>query len=358
MSDATSTNTGPVRFGIVLLPNFTLTAFSGFVDMLRLASDEGDQSRPDRCHWQIIGETLSPIRASCGVRMSAWTTFEEAEDVDYVVVVGGLLHSGSETSRATLDYLRRMADAGKTLVGVCTGTFALMRAGLMDKHRTCVSWFHYWDFLEQFPEADPDYLVADRLFVMDRRRITCSGGRSSIDVAAAILSRHINASAIQKALRILQVDDPQTWNAPQAHPPSLSSQTHPKVRRAILLMEQQMCPAISMEELAKKLDMSMRQLERAFKTETGMGPQAYAKLVRIRFAAWLLCNSEKTISNIATLCGFADASHMGRDFRAAFGATPTQYRETKKDVAPDGMRELLGDCADMKEVFPERQEFH
>ncbi|HKR40532.1 MAG TPA: GlxA family transcriptional regulator [Paraburkholderia sp.] len=358
MRDATPANAAPVRFGIVLLPNFTLTAFSGFVDMLRLASDEGDQSRPERCHWQIVGETLAPIRASCGVRMSAWATFDEAEDFDYVVVVGGLLHAGTETSRATLDYLRRMADAGKVLVGMCTGAFALMRAGLMEKHRTCVSWFHYWDFLEQFPEADPDYLVADRLFVMDRRRITCSGGRSSIDVAAAILSRHVDASIVQKALRILQVDDPQTWNAPQAHPPSLSSQTHPKVRRAILLMEQHMCPAITIEELAKKLDMSIRHLERTFKAETGMGPQAYAKLTRIRLAGWLLCNSDKSISTIAVVCGFADASHMGRDFRAAFGTTPARYREAKKDTAPNGLRELLGDRADMKEVFPERREFH
>lgn len=358
MRDSNSTAGTPIRFGIVLLPNFTLTAFSGFVDVLRLASDEGDHSRPDRCDWQIVGESLNPIRASCGVRMSPWVTFDEAQEFDYVVVVGGLLHSGTETSRATLDYLRRVAEAGKTLVGVCTGTFALMRAGLMGKHRTCVSWFHYWDFLEQFPHTDPDHLVADRLFVMDGRRITCSGGRSSIDVAAAILGRHMEVSVVQKALRILQVDDQHTWNAPQAHPPSLSSQTHPKVRRAILLMEQHMSPAISIEDLAKKLDVSIRQLERLFKTETGMAPQAYARQIRMRFAAWLLCNSDKTVANIANACGFADASHMGREFRVAFGTTPTQYRLTKENQTPAGMRVLLGDCADTKEVFPERLEFH
>jgi transcriptional regulator GlxA family with amidase domain len=288
--------------------------------------------------------------------MSAWTTYDEADDFDYVVVVGGLLHSGTEPSRATLDYLRRVASAGKTLVGVCTGSFALTRAGLMNNHRTCVSWFHYWDFLEQFPEADPDRLVADRLFVMDGRRVTCSGGRSSIDVAAAILSRHIDTSLIQKALRILQVDAPNSWNAPQAHSPSMSAHTHPKVRRAILLMEQHMSPAIGMEELAKKLDLSIRHLERLFKSETGMGPQAYAKLTRIRFAAWLLCNSDKSVSNVANICGFADASHMGREFRVVFGASPSQYRQEKAHQAPANMRELLGDCADMNELFPERAE--
>ena len=83
-----------------------------------------------------------------------------------------------------------------------------MRAGVLDGHRVCVSWFHYWDFLEQFPQADANLLVADRLYVEDRRRITCSGGRASIDVGAAILARHVPPAAVQKALRILQVDEP------------------------------------------------------------------------------------------------------------------------------------------------------
>ena len=350
--------TEPVRFGIILLPDFTLTAFSGFVDMRRLASDEGDQSRPHRCSWQIVGEALSPVRASCGVKMSAWVTFDDAEDFDYVVVVGGLLHPHTKVSKVALAYLRRMADMGKTLVGLCTGTFALMHAGLMQNHRTCISWFHYWDFLEQFPEADPNRLVADRLFVIDGRRITSSGGRSSIDVAAAILGRHMEASIVQKALRILQVDEQHTWNAAQAHPPSLSLRTHPMVRRAVLLMEQHISPAMGTRELAKKLGISVRHLERLFKIETGMGPQAYAKFIRTCFAAWLLRNSDKSVVNIANTCGFADASHMGRGFRLTFGATPKQYRLGKVEEATARIGELPGDYVDLKEIFPKRLEFH
>ena len=85
-----------IRFGIVLLPNFTLTAFSGFVDMLRLSADDGDYSKPVRCAWSVIGETLAPVRASCGIQITPWETFDGAEPFDYVVVVGGLLHSGPQ----------------------------------------------------------------------------------------------------------------------------------------------------------------------------------------------------------------------------------------------------------------------
>jgi len=337
-----------IRFGIVLLPNFTLTAFSGFVDMLRLSADEGDYSKPVRCSWSVIGETLAPVRASCGIQVTPWETFDSCGPFDYVVVVGGLLHSGPQASDATLRFIREAARGDATLVGICTGVFALMRAGVLDGHRICVSWFHYWDFIERFPAVNEESLVADRLFVIDRRRITCSGGRASIDVAAAILLRHFETATVQKALRILLVDDMQKGNAPQPHPPGLAPATHPKVKRAILLMEQHVGRSLTLDELAHKLDLSTRQLERLFKAETGKAPQAYAKQVRLRTAAWLLTSSDKTVADIASSCGFSDASHLGREFRKQFGLPPMMYREQRGTAAE------AESGADYDETFPGR----
>jgi transcriptional regulator GlxA family with amidase domain len=316
----------PVRFGIVLLPNFTLTAFSGFVDLLRLAGDEGDLSRPVRCAWSILGESLIPVRASCGIQVTPWTTFEEAGQLDYVVVVGGLLHSGSSASRATLQFIRDSSETSATLVGMCTGAFALMQAEVMTGYRLCVSWFHYWDFIERFPQADERNLVADRLFVIDRRRITCSGGRASIDVAAAILLRHFDATIVRKALRILLVDDADKGNAPQPAPPGLRPATHPKVKRAILLMEQHIGQPLSLGELAHRLEMSVRQLERLFNSEMDTTPLTYGRQLRLRTAAWLLTSSDRTVTEIASSCGFSDASHFGREFKKEYGEAPNAFR--------------------------------
>ena len=316
----------PVTFGIVLLPNFTLTAFSGFVDLLRLASDEGDFSKPVRCAWTVVGESLTPVRASCGIQIQPWQTFDDAGSFDYVVVIGGLLHSGPGASDATLRFVRHAAATASTLVGICTGVFALSRAGVMDGYRVCVNWFHYWDYVARFPGVDESLLVADRLFVIDRRRISCSGGRASIDVAAAILQRHIDAATVQKALRILLVEDAQRASAPQPHPPGTKPVTHPRVKRVVHLMEQHIGRPLSLEELADRVDMSVRHLQRLFKTQTGETPLAYARRMRIRTAAWLLTDSDRTVAEIAAICGFADASHLGREFRKEFGLAPNAYR--------------------------------
>ncbi|MBN3846201.1 GlxA family transcriptional regulator [Paraburkholderia sp. Ac-20342] len=326
----------PLRFGIVLLPNFTLTAFSGFVDLLRLAGDDGDMSRPVRCSWTIIGETLVPIRASCGIQVTPWATYEEAGAFDYLVVVGGLLHSGPSASDATLRFIRENAARPTTLVGICTGAFSLARAGVMDGYRICVSWFHYWDFVERFPSIPESSLIADRLFVMDRRRITCSGGRASIDVAAAILLRHFDASIVQKAQRILIVDEAQKGNAPQPYPAGLAPTTHPQVRRAILIMEQHVGHPLPLADIAHRVDLSVRQLERLFAAETGKSPHAYGRQLRVRMAAWMLTSSDRSVTEIAASCGFSDASHLGREFRKEYGETPHAYRVARSQgLTPD-----------------------
>ncbi len=350
LSCADTTAAKPIWFGIILLPNFTLTAFSGLVDMLRLASDEGDNSRPVRCCWSLIGDAKRPVRASCGIETTPWEDLGDPARFDYVVVVGGLLRKGSEPSQATLDFIQAVGKTKTTLVGICTGTFALMRAGALTRHRICVSWFHYWDFLEQFPHVDHTRLVADRLFVMDDRRITCSGGRASIDVAAAILKRHVDLSTVQKALRILLVDRADTMNSPQPHPPGLEPSAHPMVKRAMLLMEQHVSKTLTLEEMAKKLNVSSRQFERVFKADTGRTPQAFARAMRLRVAAWTLLNTDKSISAVSSDCGFSDASHMGREFRQIYAVSPSVFRREKRMAGLDDVN--------YQEIFPNRTEFY
>lgn len=345
----------PVRFGFILLPHFTLTAFSGMLDVLRLASDEGDYSRPVRCAWQVIDETLAPVRSSSGIQVVPSELLGDPSRFDYVVVVGGLLQR-PPVSPAVLEFIREAGRKDVHLVGLCTGVFTLMQAGVMEGHRICISWFHYWDFLERFPSMDPAQVVADRLYVFDRRRITCSGGRASIDVAAEILRRHVDQSIVQKALRILQVEDAGRANAAQPLPPGIRPTTHPAVRRAVLLMEQHVGRALSLDELAGRLGISVRHLERLFKESTGHSPQAYARGMRLRLAAWMLTHTKKTIAAIASECGFSDASHLGREFRASFQVPPSAWRDRAQ--LPDALLPAPDPLPDyVSEVFPGRSEF-
>ena len=84
-----------LRVGFLLADRFTLSAFANFVDVLRLAADEADRSRPILCDWTVLSDDMNPIRSSCGVKVQPDTRLDRAGTYDYLVVVGGLIREAS-----------------------------------------------------------------------------------------------------------------------------------------------------------------------------------------------------------------------------------------------------------------------
>ncbi|BCJ39447.1 hypothetical protein GCM10010168_63050 [Actinoplanes ianthinogenes] len=82
-----------------------------------------------------------------------------------------------------------------------------------------------------------------------------------------------------------------------------------------------------LRELAGRFGMTRETLIRRFARETGMTPHAYRVVTRLNEARSLL-RAGVAPAEVAARAGFADQSHLGRQFRAAFGATPGDYRIT------------------------------
>lgn len=132
-----------LQVGFILADRFTLSAFANFVDVLRLAADDADKSRPILCEWSVLSDDMAPIRSSCGVRVQPDTRLRHAGRFDYLVVVGGLIGDDVALDAGMMDYLQVAAGSGTALVGLCTGVFILQQAGLLKGYRACVSWFHH-----------------------------------------------------------------------------------------------------------------------------------------------------------------------------------------------------------------------
>jgi transcriptional regulator GlxA family with amidase domain len=328
--------------GFILADDFTLSAFSLFVDHLRLAADEGDRSRQILCRWVVMGSREEAVRASCGIAVARTSPFVDPRGLDYVVVVGGLLSAGAQVDAATIAYLEKAAAAGVTLVGVCTGSFVLARAGLMTGRRCCVSWYHRQDFLAAFPHHVP---VADRLFVDEGDRITCSGGGGVSDLATLLVELHLGRAVAQKTRHVLLLDRPRAGSEAQPHPPVADTDgvRDERVRRALLLMEQNLADPLPVAAIAEKLRLSTRQLERLFQAVMGERPGAFYRELRLRYARFLLETTDRTITDIALESGFADCAHFSRQFKALHGFTPTGSRGGRRRVAdPAAQARLAG----------------
>ncbi|MDR5868041.1 GlxA family transcriptional regulator [Halomonas koreensis] len=325
-----SPQTPPLSVGFVLLHRFTMMPFAAFVDCLRLAADEGDRSRQLRCHWVFMTSAGRDAMSSCGAAVTPCAPFRDPAEFDYIVVIGGVQDEHAAADEAALGYLRRVARAGVPLVGVCTGVFALIQAGLMTGRRCCVSWYHHGDLTRRFPDIEP---VAEGLFVDDGDRLTCAGGIASADLAAHLVERHLGKAWAMKSLHIMLIDEARPGSHPQPQPVLFDKVEDRLVRRAIGIIEQHLGQAIPMDELARRVGTSRRNIERRFREELGIGPQKFARDLRLRYGLWLLHYTAKSVTEIGERCGFADTAHFSRHFREAFGATPTAVRKAAGEGA-------------------------
>lgn len=322
-----------LNVGFVLVQRFTLVAFAAFVDALRLAADDGDRSRQNDCTWTLVGRPGQAIRASCGFGLTPTEPYGDPERYDYIVVVGGLLHGGQQVPDEAISFLRRAAAARKPLIGLCTGSFVLARAGLLKGYRACVSWFHQAEFARDFPEID---MVSDQMFVIDRDRMTCAGGTSVIHLAAYLVEHHLGRARANKSLRIMIEDTPLPAQTPQ--PPAMCDieVPDPLVKRAVLLIEQTLDTPKSVDWLADRVAVGVRQLERRFRSAVGLSPRDFALRLRLTHARWLVEHTARPMTAIALECGFTDASHFTRRFHRMHGTAPTALRLSSRQGSEPG----------------------
>lgn len=332
--------------GVILLPEFTLTTFAGFIDALRLASDELDRSRQVDCHWSIIAPNDKPVRSSCGAAIIPWELFPPVETFDYVVVAGGLVRGHGSVNPAIYRYIRTAAEARVPLIGLCTGIFALARAGVMDGYQCCVHWYHRAEFEQSFPNLDAR---SETVYVIDRDRISCAGGPGATDLAAHLIAQRCGIARARKALSGLMIEKARDHPSPQPHAASnwISEIGSELVRRAILVMERNSRMALSVAEICAYLRVSENTLHRAFQKELQLPPAAFYRMLRLAHGHWDLLHTSKTITQIAIDCGFVDASHFSRNYARLYGTTPSRSRTRSAQPVPNApgiskiMREML-----------------
>ena len=316
--------TARLSVGFILLQNFTLCAFANFIDVLRLAADEGDRSRQIKCRWEVLGENLEPVRSSCGILIHPTAVFDDPGQFDYIVVVGGLVGGLSRRNERNEAYLKQAVKLGVPLVGLCTGSLALHRAGLMEGYKCCVSWYHHDDFLSQFHGLKP---VSDQIFVVDRDRLTCSGGASSAHLAAFLVDRHIGRAPATKSLHIMMIHEAELGNTPQPASAMEIRSRDPLVRRALQLMQENLDVPLPIADLCRRLGTNKKRLERHFAAEVGASPLAAYLDIRLDHALYLLKGTERSVASIAAECGFCDSSHLSRMIRRKTGSTPVALRQ-------------------------------
>lgn len=320
-----------LRIGFILLEQFTLAAFAGFIDALRLAADSGGRSRQIHATWTVMGLSTTPIRSSCGIGIVPNEMLRDSRDFDYLAVCGGNDFKNDSQPHELTDYLVQAHAQGVKLLGICTGTYALARAGLLQQHDVCLHWNVANDFRQRFPQIR---IRTDRIFFDGRDLITCAGSTGAIDLALYLISRHCGKPFARQAVRHMMLYGMRSADTPQAHFCYDASHIRdPRVSRAITIMEQSLDMPPTLVELAAQVGVSTRQLARCFAQALGESPMSCLRRLRIHYGRYLLEHSTRPISEIALDCGFTDGGHFTREFAREFSERPRDFR-SRQAIAP------------------------
>jgi AraC family transcriptional regulator, glycine betaine-responsive activator len=177
------------KFAFLTLPRYSMIALSNAVEPLRMANSLTGQPVYD---WSIVSLDGTPTPASNGLQLSPTLPLELAANVDILFVCGGV-GVQEAVSPKVLSALKRFADRRVPLGALCTGGYALAKAGLLDKYHATIHWENLSALREEFPRIQ----LSDQLFTIDRDRFTCSGGVAPLDLMLHLVEEKLGARISQ-----------------------------------------------------------------------------------------------------------------------------------------------------------------
>ena len=158
----------PVSVAFVLMPKFTLLAFTSAIEPLRVANQLAGRALFE---WSVFSRDGAPVVSSCGVPVVPDAALTPQAEADYLLVCGGVEPEDGPWPTLT-GAVRSQWRRGRTVGGLCTGAYALAVAGILKERRFTLHWENISGFRENFPDLAP----VRRIFCIDDRILTCAGG--------------------------------------------------------------------------------------------------------------------------------------------------------------------------------------
>jgi transcriptional regulator GlxA family with amidase domain len=244
--------------------------------------------------------------------------------IDTLLVAGGLGTPGALGDRALLASLRRLAPRVRRLGSVCTGSFLLAEAGLLDGRRATTHWMWCRTLAERYPRVRVE---PDPIFVRDGNVYTSAGVTAGMDLALALveedLGRDLALHVARQMVLFLRRPGGQSQFSAQLAVQAADRQPVRELQAWIVDHPGADC---SVPALAHRVAMSPRNFTRVFLREVGMTPAHYVERVRVEAARRRLEDSRDGVDAIAAACGFGTAETMRRAFLRQLRVPPSDYR--------------------------------
>jgi len=308
--------------GVLIFPDFQLLDAAGPISVFEIAGRCAGAAAPIR----VLAQAPGPVRSSSGVEMLA-RKFGPPSAITTLIVAGGDGVEAAARNKCTIRFVQAVASRGVRVASVCSGTFLLAEAGLLDGRRATTHWQRTRQFLATYPDVK---LEPDRIFVRDGDIWSSAGITAGIDLALAMVAEDYGDEIVQKTARQLVLYHRRGGGQSQFS--SLLELKAPTGRFGPLLTwaREHLDAPLTVEKLAERVGMSSRHFARAFIAETGTTPSKAVERLRIEVARQQVQSTSEAIERVAETTGFRDPERMRRAFIRTFGQPPQSLRRAAR----------------------------
>jgi AraC family transcriptional regulator, transcriptional activator FtrA len=272
------------------------------------------------------------LRTSHGLIVEPEGTIDDLVNADTIIVPGW--RSVTEVpGDPFLDALRNAHEAGSRIAAICSGSFPLAHAGLLDDQTATTHWMYADAFRRQFPHIDLDpnplYLFAENNVV------TSAGSSAGLDLCLALVSAdHGVATATEIANRMVVAHHRPGTQAQFTSARVTPFAEHTDLGPLIAWIENNLGDDLTIDRLARRAHLSRRTFIRRFQAATGVSPHAWITDKRLYRARQLLETTALTVSAIARRTGLGTSTNLRKHLTNTTGLTPTHYRAAHRAIAP------------------------
>jgi transcriptional regulator GlxA family with amidase domain len=310
--------------GVLIFPDFQLMDAAGPISVFEIASRYAKSNVPIR----TVAAKPGPVPSTSGVEMLAHK-FGSPGAITTLIVAGGEGVEAAARDKCTMRFVQAVAKRGVRVASVCSGTFVLAEAGLLDGKRATTHWQRTRQFLATYPQVK---LEPDQIFVRDGNIWSSAGITAGIDLALAMVAEDYGDAIVERTARQLVLYHRRSGGQSQFS--SLLELKAPTGRFGPLLTwaRENLDSRLTVDDLAERAGMSARHFTRAFIAETGATPSKAIERLRIEVARSRVQSSSEAIERVAETTGFRDPERMRRAFIRAFGQPPQSLRRAARSA--------------------------
>jgi transcriptional regulator GlxA family with amidase domain len=322
--------TKPRRIGFLIYPGCDLLDLCGPCEAFHWAdvwlTRFGRTNEPGyQCH--ILAATPGPVQTISRIEVVATHSFHDIWDgLDTLVVAGGVI-SGEQAREdpALVEWVRSIAPRVRRVASVCTGTFILAAAGLLNDRLVTTHWMFSDALATEYPSIKVD---SSLLFHRDGNIYSSGGITAGIDLGLALVEEDLGREVALAAARMMVVFPRRPGGQSQfsAYMNLRETKNRPDIEELQAWILGHAGEDLSVQALADRMGMSPRNFARLFHSETGDTPAQFAERARADAARCKLEQTVVPVETIAEECGFGNTERMRRTFQRLFDISPQDYR--------------------------------